>query len=108
MGLKKSKFNLIHLILHFSGVTFVTCLIISPIWFKLFTFMSYFLAHRKAKSTKQLGTVNHTFSPWSSTMFFKVKCRSKCSISTVKKKKKGKIKVFLKGTERMLSTLREV
>lgn len=87
MGFKKSELSLSHLISHFSGVMFVSWFIISPIWSKLLTSAFYFLAHLEAKSTEQLGTVNHMFSTWTSVAFFKVKSRSKYSISTIKKEK---------------------
>lgn len=102
IGLKKSTFSLNHLILHFSGVIFVTWLIISPIRPEPFTFPFYFLAHLTAKSTKQPGAANPMTSPRGSILFFKVKKSFKIfSINS----KRGKITFFPRGTKRMLSTL---
>lgn len=77
VGFKETKFSLSHFIVHFQELTFVIWLLGSPIWSKLFTSTFYFLAHLEAKSTKQLGTLNHMFSPWSSITFFKVKSHLK-------------------------------
>lgn len=96
-GLKKSKFSLNHLILHFSGVIFVTWLTISPIWSESFTFPFYFLAHLTAKPTKQPGTANPMSSPGGSILFFKVKKSFKIFYIN---SKKGKNNFFSKRNKK--------